>query len=124
MTGCPRSVRARLAVGRRAPAPPVNSSDFALWRPTAEFESLEVEPRLASWDARSHPSQVRLQSYLDGVEAVFARHLRESSGLFYIDVEVVRPPDSDLLHHHDIENYLTPIAQRLRKPHPFMKGLP
>ena len=70
-------VRSTPAVGRQSSTPAVGSEDFTLWRPTKELECLDIEPRLASWDAKSHPSQLRLQAYLDRVEAAFVRHLRE-----------------------------------------------
>ena len=92
----------------------IGSEDFVLWQPRRELARLDIEPHLASWDAKSHPSQQRLQAYLDELEAEFARHLTGSCGRFYVHVEVVRPAGADLLLHHDLENYLTPIAQRLR----------
>ena len=108
--------QATFAVGRPSFTPPVRSEDFTLWRPTKELEGLDVEPRLASWDAKSHPSQLRLRTYLDRVEAAFVRQLRDPDALFYVDIDVVLASGTDLLHHHDLENYLTPIAQRLRSP--------
>ncbi len=81
-----------------------------------EIETLDIEPRLASWDAISHPSHQRLQTYLDKVEQAFAGHLGAQDARFYLHVEVVRPARTDLLRDHDLENYLTPIAQRLRSP--------
>ena len=97
-------------------SPPLKSEDFTIWRPAKVLERIEIEPRLASWDAKSRPSQQRLQSYLDVVEAAFAPHLHDPNALLYLDVDVVRASNTDLLLHHDLENYLTPIAQRLRSP--------
>jgi hypothetical protein len=43
------------------------------WYARPEGDStLEVEPRLASWNKADHPDQVRLQAYLDDAEVLLA----------------------------------------------------
>ncbi len=66
-----------------------------------------IEPLLASWDHREHPSQIRLRSYL--------RELRSNVGELPADRTLslelrvdVRDPEKLTLH-HDVENYLTPL---------------
>ncbi len=85
------------------------------WSLVRHVAAMDVEPVLASWDASTHPSQVRLRAYLDRVVDALAPAIDAAAHLaLHIDVRL--PPDADLLHHNDLENYLTPVAQRLRLP--------
>jgi hypothetical protein len=56
---------------------------------------------------------VRLRAYLDTVEQAFASALN-SNRLLALHVDVRLRPGTDLLRHNDLENYLTPLAQRLK----------
>ena len=86
---------------------------FQFWAPAEELGRVHVEQRLASWEARSHPAQQRMNKYLGDLESCFAPHLVSVVEPLYLQIEVVRPVGTDLLHHYDLENYLTPVAQRL-----------
>jgi hypothetical protein len=69
-------------------------------------------PRLASWNRTSDPAQQRLQAYLDEVQAKLAPVLatgRDWGLTLVIDVE----SPARLLHHYDLENYVTPLIDRL-----------
>jgi hypothetical protein len=69
-----------------------------------------IQPRLASWDKKTNPSQIRLKAYLD--EAIENLGPLPDSGLFlHLNVDVGDP--QRLVHHYDLENYLTPLANRL-----------
>lgn len=79
-----------------------------LWaRGTVERQVEGVSPLLASWEKSTHPSQVRLRSYLETVIAQL-KPLPEDVPLFlHMDIDVGDP--KRLLRHHDLENYLTPL---------------
>jgi hypothetical protein len=66
-----------------------------------------ISPLLASWEKSSHPAQIRLRSYLEATVAQLLP-LPDSVPLFlHLDVDVGHP--ERLLHHYDLENYLTPL---------------
>lgn len=102
--------------GDATPTRRITADDFTLWRPMRVLECLDIEPRLASWDAKTHRSQILLGAYLDRVQARFERHLRDPQRSLYLKLEVVHPPHVHLLRHYDLENYLWPVADRLRCP--------
>ena len=99
----PRSVRAPQLVGALP----------ARWRPETRLLSIAgIRPLLASWDAATRPSQIRLKAYLEDLATRLRLEELPRSGLFFdlvVDVEV----ESRLSKHYDLENYLTPIALRL-----------
>ena len=71
-----------------------------------------IKPLLASWERKTHPAQIRLQEYLDELEATIGPLRFRNAPLFLeMDIDVVRP--ERLLRHHDLENYLTPVVDRL-----------
>lgn len=82
--------------------------------PSSEGALLTERPRLESWDAAGHPSQLALTSFLDHAESV-ARH----------EIVTVPEPWSVLLRigladqlpltagGHDLDNYAFPVARRL-----------
>jgi hypothetical protein len=79
--------------------------------PTDEQIQLPIPPRLASWDAKTHASQVRLTEYLDSVESVVVNRARDSLAL---RLTVGLPEGSNLLEGgRDLDNYLYPLVQRL-----------
>lgn len=80
--------------------------------PTVPLVRLDVRPRLASWNANDDPEQLAVQAYLDDVEAAVRPAVTTSAPL-YLRTHAVVP---DVLRGHDVENYLTPLAQRLRDP--------
>lgn len=76
---------------------------------------LPVQPRLASWNANHHPDQRAVQHYLDEVEAAVVPVIDVHRGApLYLRVHAALPEGAELLRGHDVENYLTPLAQRLR----------
>jgi hypothetical protein len=93
----------------RADGPPAPR----LWKAGSVWRTAEgLEPRLASWNASTHPDQARLRAYLDGLEAALGDLSAGPGRLFlHLDVDVREP--GRLLLHHDLENYLTPVVHRL-----------
>ncbi|MDQ2806177.1 MAG: hypothetical protein M3Z04_04545 [Chloroflexota bacterium] len=91
--------------------------DWHLWTHGAPLGQItHLEPRLASWDSKTAPSQIALHAYLDPIAATLAPILQDRTGLFlHLAVDVQNP--THLLRHHDLENYLTPIVQRLGATH-------
>ncbi len=85
---------------------------FDLWQKDNELGSISIQPRLASWDSASHPAQIRLQAYLDEAEGALGPRLTGHSR-YYLSMEIGLPAEIDILRHHDLENYLTPLAHRL-----------
>lgn len=72
----------------------------------------DATPRLASWDKKDDPSQVRLRRWLgEAREAVGAA--LDHPGPLFLTLEVGLPDGVPLLRHHDLENYLTPLVAAL-----------
>ncbi|MDB5076576.1 MAG: hypothetical protein JWO42_2755 [Chloroflexi bacterium] len=70
-----------------------------------------LEPRLASWNSRNDPEQIRVQAYLTDLAEKIGP-LPESTNLYLqLDIDVLRP--IALQRHHDLENYLTPVVAKL-----------
>ena len=86
---------------------------FTRWDPADEVNRLAVEPLLASWDSNQHASQIRVQRYLAEVRDALVRGLPNDHPV-YVSADVVLPTSVDLLHHRDVENYLTPLGTLLR----------
>ncbi|HJT58327.1 MAG TPA: hypothetical protein VJ761_17615, partial [Ktedonobacteraceae bacterium] len=86
------------------------------WRPGEIYKKISLaEPRLESWNAKSAPDQLKLQQYLDDIERNVGI-LPQSTDLFlHIDIDVKKR--EFLLHHHDLDNYLYPVVNRLRPYH-------
>ncbi len=86
---------------------------FRRWRmgePLVELRDLQ--PRLASWDAKTNQNQVNLQAYVDDIEQRLATVELPAEGLF-VDLTVDIGEPSKLLVLRDLENYLTPLVKRL-----------
>lgn len=85
------------------------------WTRGSELRALSIEPLLASWEKSTNPAKIREQAYLDFVQRQFESVLdRGGAARFYVAVDVAFPEGRELLRHYDLENYLTPIAQRLK----------
>lgn len=85
------------------------------WTPARTLSHLPIPPRLASWNHRDDPAQRAVQTYLDEVEAEVrpaAEHHRDEP--LFLRVHAALPDGTDLVVGHDVENYLTPLAQRFR----------
>lgn len=81
------------------------------WRAGEVLAALTgIKPLLASWDAKTHPNQIRLQAYLDDIQ----QKLAELDGdQLFLNLEVDVEQHKRLEKHHDLENYLTPLVDRL-----------
>jgi hypothetical protein len=90
--------------------------EIQLWSTESTYKKIKLdEPKLASWNANSDPEQRALQRYLDDIKQRL-EPLPLSSRL-YLHMEIdVRQPEK-LLHHHDLDNYLYPVVQRLGASH-------
>lgn len=74
---------------------------------------LPVQPRLASWDAASHPDQQRLAAYLAPVSELLGPAAAAAPDPLGLRLEVGLRPEVDLLHERDLDNYLLPLARHL-----------
>lgn len=74
------------------------------------FKNVEVF-RLASWNANADPEQIALQRYLDAIEQEL--HPLPQTGELFLHMDVDVEEREHLLHHHDLDNYLYPVVQRL-----------
>jgi len=85
---------------------------FQLWAIDSVYKKVHLAtPKLASWNAHADPEQIALQRYLDDIEHEL-NPLPQTSGLFlHMEIGVKEP--EHLLHHHDLDNYLYPVVQRL-----------
>jgi len=83
-----------------------------LWMTGSTIKRIELaKPLLASWNANTNPEQIALQRYLDDIEQEL-HPLPQVAGLFlHMQIDVKEPVH--LLHHHDLDNYLYPVVQRL-----------
>lgn len=92
----------------------LGAEDFTIFQPPDGDEAqLEIEPRLESWDAASHPSQVALTAFLD--HACTLLNLRgEDPGPLAIKLEVGLPVGTLITGGgRDLDNYLMPLARRI-----------
>ncbi len=80
-------------------------------RPENNALPLAVEPRLASWEKRDHPDQVRVRAYLDDTETALSESRVEGPWALRLDVGL--PATRDLLNMADLDNYAQPLADRL-----------
>ncbi len=74
---------------------------------------LPVPPRLASWNASGHPDQVKLGEYLAAAERLVRPRLDTLAGPLVLKLDVGLPAETPLLVHHDLDNYLFPLASYL-----------
>lgn len=74
--------------------------------------ALTRQPRLASWDAAGHPAQIALSDFLDHAELDLQEH-RQAPAPWALELDVGLPASTRLLDHHDLDNYLYPLARRL-----------
>lgn len=89
------------------------SGPVAFREPKGASLALLERPRLASWDAKTHPSQVALGRYLDSVETLIAAHDLPSAGLA-LRLSVGLPKGVSLTERgNDLDNFLYPLAHRL-----------
>lgn len=98
-----------------ADAAVLSRSDFHVFNePSGETFGLSTTPRLESWDARSHPAQVALQSYLDDVTALLVQPMLTSASDLAIALTVALDDALSLTRDgRDLDNYLCPVVRRL-----------
>ncbi|WP_129676540.1 hypothetical protein [Candidatus Chloroploca sp. Khr17] len=72
----------------------------------------DVQPRLASWDAKTSRAQQELQAYLDAVATQVGPYLGDHTDLYLEMVIDVRARER-LHKEYDLENYLYPLINRL-----------
>ena len=73
-----------------------------------------VKPQLASWDRAGHPSQVKLAHFLAHVDVIAGPVLATVSGRVAAELIVGFSDGTSLIDGgHDLDNYLSPVAQRL-----------
>jgi hypothetical protein len=94
------------------PSPPTPAA-FAI--PQNQSLRLPIPPRLASWDKSDDPAQVKLREYLDVAEDLLRPQCETLVGPLSLRLDVGLPSNIDLLEHRDLDNYLFPLATRLRK---------
>jgi len=83
-----------------------------LWTIDSTYNKIKLaQPRLASWIANSDPEQIALQRYLDDIEQKLHPLPVVTGLLLHIEIDVKE--GKHLLHHHDLDNYLYPVVQRL-----------
>ena len=89
------------------------AGSFRLYAEPAGDLQLTVRPRLESWDAVGHPSQVALGQFVDHVEAVLAP-VRSVDKPWAVLLVVGLSESVQLTSGgHDLDNYAFPIARRL-----------
>ena len=82
-------------------------------RPAGEGLTLRKSPRLASWNKATDPDQVRLRDSLeDAAELLAPAMVRTGPWTLVLDVGL--PPGRDLVDMADLDNYIYPLATRLR----------
>jgi hypothetical protein len=81
--------------------------------PECDPLQLRVPPSLASWMAGDHPDQVRLSSFLDHAEARVRPRMDSLDGPLALRLDVGLPASTNPLVHHDLDNYLYPLARKL-----------
>lgn len=80
-------------------------------RPSALPVILDLEPQLASWEHKGHPSQQRISAFLTHLRAVGAPQRDAVSGPLALSLEIGLPSSIDLLHQRDLDNYLQRVGQ-------------
>ena len=89
---------------------------WQLWDRGEVLKEAAIEPRLASWEAKDHPAQLAQQRYLSNLAAEFGPLVAGRERLFlHMDLDVLLT--ERLLHHYDLENYLTPVVDKLGATH-------
>jgi hypothetical protein len=86
-----------------------------VYRRPAGVMRQSVKPQLASWDRAGHPSQVKLARFLAHVDAIAGPVLATVSGRVAAELIAGFSDGVCLIDGgHDLDNYLFPVAQRLR----------
>lgn len=87
-----------------------------LWAIESVYKKMKLaEPKLASWNANADPGQIALQRYLDDIKQELDPLPQDSKLFLHMEIDVKER--EHLLHHHDLDNYLYPVVQRLGASH-------
>jgi len=87
--------------------------EWQLWKLGKPLKTIEgISPLLASWESKAHPAQLRLKKYLDELGTAFRSVLSGAADLC-LHMEIDTKDQSRLVHHYDLENYLTPVIYAL-----------
>lgn len=76
---------------------------------------LRLPPRLASWNAVGDPAPVRLAAALADAEELLTPMIDRLNGPLALQLDVGLTATVPLLAHHDLDNYLFPLAVHLMK---------
>ena len=88
------------------------ANGFALYSsPRGSPALLSLDPRLASWEKKGHPSQIRLRAFLEHLDLVGAPQVVATTGPLAIRLDVALPEQIDLLDERDLDNFVQPICQ-------------
>lgn len=85
------------------------------FEPVAAEITLTEQPRLASWNASTHPDQIRLNAYLECAANLLLPRLEGLADPLGLRLDVGLPDGVALLAEHDLDNYLFPLATHLSK---------
>jgi hypothetical protein len=79
--------------------------------PSGERLTLDLVPRLESWNARDHPDQVRLREFVAHVRELVDPVADGLDGPLALQLDVGLDDRIDPLWQRDLDNYLFPIAK-------------
>lgn len=83
-------------------------TEWHWWKCSETVRRVEnITPQLASWNAKTHPDQVRIGAYL--ADIVSRTGVLPDGNQLCLRLKVDVGHASRLTHHHDLENYLTPL---------------
>jgi hypothetical protein len=77
--------------------------------------SLPTPPRLASWNKPDDPDQLRLSEYLAIADDLLRPHYEQLTGPLALRMDVGLPRHAGLLDQRDLDNYLLPLATKVRR---------
>jgi len=80
--------------------------------------SLPTPPRLASWNKADDPGQLRLGEYLAVADDLLRPRYEQLTGLLALRMDVGLPRHAGLLDQRDLDNYLLPLATKVRRSAP------
>jgi hypothetical protein len=108
-----RTGRAATSRNGHSDRTPVTPVAFAL--PSKKGLRLAVAPRLDSWNKTGDPDQVKLTEYLAATDELLHPEHARLKGPLALRLDVGLPQGIALLEQRDLDNYLFPLATRLRR---------
>ena len=95
----------------------LSNQPWQLWTQGTVLARLDgIMPRLAVFEKKTHPAMIKMQEYLDAIASRFGPLLADRTDLF-VHMEIDVEKEERLLHHYDLENYLSPVALHLGAGH-------